>query len=156
MISYIVGCRQAQKAATEERVIAVSKANPKATQQQKAEIVGVTQGRVSQVISEVLAKSEPKLLKHGGNMAEQGAYRQLENKGSNKADYILARLQRDGHTDLADQVKAGKLSARKAAMEAGFKAPESQLTALKRAWKKANEDERSTFIDWANLSAAHQ
>ena len=83
--------------------------NPDATQQQIADQVGVTQQRVSQLTNEIQAKSEPKLLKHGGNMAKQGDYRHVD-RGSNNADYILARLKRDGHGELAEQVKAGTLS----------------------------------------------
>ena len=76
---------------------------------------------------------EPKLLNHGGKRDEQGSN---DNLGRGK-DYTIARLQRDGKHELADQVKAGAKSARQAAIEAGFKVPESQLTILKRAWKKA-------------------
>ena len=103
-------------------MIAVSAANPAATQQQIAEIVGVSQQRVSRVTSEIQAKSEPKLLKHGGNMAEQPDHRHVD-RGSNKADYILARLKRDGHQELAEQVKAGMLSARKAGIEIKLQRP---------------------------------
>ena len=100
-------------------MIAVSAANPAATQQQIAEIVGVSQQRVSRVTSEIQAKSEPKLLKHGGNMAEQDSYNNL---GRGKP-YILARLKRDGHQELAEQVKAGMLSARKAGIEIKLQRP---------------------------------
>ena len=81
--------------------------NPPPTQQQIAEAVGVTQGRISQVISGILAEESPKLLNHGGKREGQGAYKQVEGKGSNKADYILARLKRDGRDDLAEQVGDG-------------------------------------------------
>ena len=149
---YIVGCRKARKQATKAKVAAAKEANPDATDKQIGEVVGVTGRRVGQIRegNEKEAKPEPKLLSHGGNMAEQGSY---DNLGRGKP-YIIARLQRDGYSDLADQVKAGKLSARAAAMEAGFKVPESQLTALKRHWKKASEAERSTFIAWQTTSGA--
>jgi hypothetical protein len=69
---------------------------------------------------------EPKLLNHGGKRDDQGSNNNL---GRGK-DYTIARLQRDGQHELADQVKAGTKSARQAAIEAGFKVPESQLTIL--------------------------
>ena len=90
-------------------MVAAKEANPDATQQQIAEVVGISRSRVSEIVGEVSAKSEPKLLKHGGNMAEQDSYNNL---GRGKP-YILARLKRDGHQELAEQVKAGMLSARK-------------------------------------------
>lgn len=87
-------------AATQAAVAQAIAEQPTATQQQIAEKVGVSRPRVSQLVNEMLAKSEPKLLNHGGNMAEQGDYRHVE-RGSNKSDYILARLKRDGHQELA-------------------------------------------------------
>jgi hypothetical protein len=73
---------------------------------------------------------EPKLLNRGANQ-HSGVDRSQKLDGNNK-DYVVARLQRDGQQELADQVKAGMKSARQAAIEAGFKSPESQLTILKR------------------------
>ena len=78
--------------------------NPPPTQQQIAEAVGITQQRVSQITSEIQADTTPKLLNHGGKREGQGAYKQVEGKGSNKADYILARLKRDGRDDLAELI----------------------------------------------------
>ena len=118
---YIVGCRKARKQATKAKVAAAKEANPDATDKQIGDVVGVSQQHVSRLTHEIQAKSEPKLLNHGGNMAGQVGNNQVVSKGGMTAPYILARLQRDGHSDLADQVKAGKLSARKAAMEAGAK-----------------------------------
>jgi len=78
---------------------------------------------------------EPKLLNHGEKKADSCYYgNTLSERGNNK-DYVIARLMRDGQHELADQVKAGTKSARQAAIEAGFKVPESQLTILKR-WQK--------------------
>ena len=77
---------------------------------------------------------EPKLLNVGAN--QHSGVDRSKKLGGNDKDYVVARLQRDGQQGLADQVKAGTKSARKAAIEAGFKVPESQLTAVKRAWKK--------------------
>ena len=107
--------------------------------------IGITGQRVGQIESEMKAKSEPKLLNHGGNMAEQPDYNKVAKEYGTGKPYILARLKRDGHAELADQVKAGMLSARKAGIQAGIVKPESQLTAVKRAWKKLNESERQEF-----------
>lgn len=88
---------------------------------------------------------EPKLLNVGENQHSACSdTNTLRSRGETK-DYIVARLRRDGKDELADQVKAGTKSARQAAIEAGFKVPESQLTILKRAWKKASEVERQSF-----------
>jgi hypothetical protein len=37
------------------------------------------------------------------------------------AEYMLARLDRDGHTELAGQVRAGALSAHQAALQVGYR-----------------------------------
>ncbi len=87
-----------------------------------------------QLGAKLAEKSEPKLLKHGGKRDGQGSN---DNLGRGK-DYTIARLERDGHSDLLFKVKSGSISAAKAAIEAGFKAPESPLTILKRVWKKAS------------------
>ena len=68
--------------------------------------------------------------------------------------YIIARLKRDGHQELADQVQAGTLSARQAGLQAGFVKPESGLTALNRAWKKASAEERAAFMQDAGQWSA--
>lgn len=70
----------------------------------------------------------PKLLNHGGKRDEQLGYDQVASKGGMTKTYVIARLDRDGHTELAEQVRSGSKSARKAAIEAGFKVPESPLT----------------------------
>ncbi len=121
---------------------------PTATQQQIAEKVGVSRPRVTQLVNEMLAKSEPKLLKHGGKVTEQAYNCKVEKEHGNSSDYILARLKRDGFEELAQQVKAGTVSARKAGMQAGFVKPESALVALKRHWRKASTEERQQFMDW--------
>jgi hypothetical protein len=67
--------------------------------------------------------------KKGGE--EKGDNVTLKSRGHSRA-YILARLDRDGHADLAAKVRAGKLSANAAAIEAGFR---KQLTPLERIRK---------------------
>lgn len=75
-----------------------------------------------------------KLGKRGGDRrsekarADQPSNRNLIKGGTNRA-YILARLDRDGHVELAAKVRAGNLSANAAANEAGFrKKPKKRLT----------------------------
>ena len=138
--------RREQAEATQAAVAQAIADQPTATQQQIAEKVGVSQQRVSQLTSEIQAKSEPKLLKHGGKVTEQGSHTNVD-RGVNR-DYILARLKRDGFEELAQQVKAGAVSARKAGMQAGFVKPESALVALKRHWRKASTEERQQFMSW--------
>ena len=82
-------------------------------------------------------------------MAGQDSHKKVDH-GANRT-YILARLKRDGHQELAAQVKAGALSARQAGLQVGFVKPESGLTALRRAWKKASADERAAFMRDAGL-----
>ena len=53
----------------------------------------ITGQRVGQIENEVKVSSEPKLLNHGGNMAVQGDYNHLAERGTGKP-YILARLKR--------------------------------------------------------------
>jgi hypothetical protein len=43
------------------------------------------------------------------------------NKGGNRRAYILARLERDGHAELAAKVRAETMSAAAAAIQAGFR-----------------------------------
>ena len=88
---------QSRREQAEATIAAVAQAiadNPDATQQQIAEQVGLkSQGYVSEIIAEISAKSEPKLLKHGGNMAEQPDYNKVGKDYGTNADYILARHQ---------------------------------------------------------------
>lgn len=88
---------------------------------------------------------EPKLLKNGEKKADSCYNGNTLSERGNSRDYVIARLDRDGKTELAEQVRSGAKSARQASIEAGFKVPESQLTILKRAWKKASEVERQSF-----------
>lgn len=68
--------------------------NPPPTQQQIADAVGLSRSRTTEIVGEMSVAESPKLLNHGGKREGQGAYRQVEGKGSNKADYITARLKR--------------------------------------------------------------
>ncbi len=88
--------------------IAVAQAIAEQPTASKAEIgkqIGITGQRVGQIENEMKAKSEPKLLKHGGKVTDQVGNNQVASKGGMTAPYILARLKRDGFEDLAQQVK---------------------------------------------------
>src|SRR4051794_34787875 len=63
--------------------------------------------------------------KHGGDrrsekVKDQGDNITLKERGTSRA-YIIARLERDGHHELAAKVREKKLSANAAAEEAGFR-----------------------------------
>jgi hypothetical protein len=141
------GKRKESAKRTFEDVKSAFTANPDATEQQIADVVGVSQQRVSQVTSEIQAKSEPKLLNVGANQHTACDNDNTLNDRGTSPDYIKARLIRDGHIELADQVKAKKVSARKAAILVGYITPEvkTPLTELKRLWKKATEVDRQSF-----------
>jgi hypothetical protein len=64
--------------------------------------------------------------------------------GTSRA-YILARLDRDGHTALAARVRAETLSANAAAIVVGYRKEPTPLDLLRKIWKKASKVERQTF-----------
>jgi hypothetical protein len=78
--------------------------------------------------------------------ADQGDNVTLKERGNSRA-YILARLDRDGLTELAASVRTHKTSAVSAARKAGFEGydPPPPLTKLRRAWKHASPEERAIF-----------
>lgn len=63
-------------------------------------------------------------------------------------DYILARLQRDGHSDLIAQVYAGELSAHAAAQQVGYRRTRTPLDQLRHWWQKASALEREVFTEF--------
>jgi hypothetical protein len=54
----------------------------------------------------------------------------------NARAYILARLDRDGYTELAAKVRAGTMSANAAAIEAGFRKQSTPLEWVKKLLPK--------------------
>lgn len=89
------------------------------------------------------------LKSHGGDrrsekVRDQGSNITLKDRGTTSA-YTLARLDRD-RPDLALQVREGSKSANSAAIEAGFRNRATPIETLKRAWKKASDDERTAFL----------
>jgi len=144
-IEYVKEKSRKQKAdETKESVVKAMTEHPEATHEQIAEIVGIDRSRVTQLVNEMLASSEPKLLNHGGKMTDQDS---CDNIGRGAA-YIKARLKRDGHDELLEKVDSKEMTARQAAIQLGWVKPESVLTKLKREWRKASEDERGEFLRW--------
>ncbi len=128
-----------------ERIIAALNDNPELSKQEIADKTGSSRRYVREIGAKLADKSLPKLLNVGENQhSARSNTNTLKSRGETK-DYIVARLKRDGKEFLAEQVIAGTKSARQAAIEAGFKAQESQLTILKRAWKNASEADRQSF-----------
>jgi hypothetical protein len=62
------------------------------------------------------------------------------------AEHWLARLDRDGRHELASAVRAGKLSANAAAIQAGYRRKLTELEELHRHWKRATAVERAAFL----------
>jgi transposase len=94
---------------------------------------------------------EPVSLDQAIKLGKRGRPKKGEEKGCNAtlkrgtAAHWLARLDRDGHAELAAQVRAGAISANKAAIEAGFR---KQPTPLERIAKLAL---KLTDLEWAEL-----
>lgn len=65
-------------------------------------------------------------------------------KGTSRA-YTVARLQKQ-HPELFERVKAGELSANKAAIEAGFRKVKTPYEQLCSWWRRADIDERRQFV----------
>jgi len=65
--------------------------------------------------------------------------------GTSRA-YILARLDRDGHTELAAKVRAKTMSADAAAKSVSYRKQPTPLDQLRKFWLKATEEERATFL----------
>lgn len=128
-----------------ERIIAALNDNPELSKQEIANKTGSSRRYVREIGAKLAEKSKPNYMNHGGKRDEQADHSPVDRSYGNSRDAIIARLRRDGRSELADQVDAGTKSARQAAIEAGFKVPESQLTILKRAWKKASEVDRQSF-----------
>ena len=69
--------------------------------------------------------------------------------------YWLARLDRDGHTELAAKVRAGKLTANAAAEEIGYRKQLTSLEKIQKLWKKLNAKERREHLKWTLAQCAH-
>ena len=91
--------------------------------------------------------------KHGGDRRSEKVKDQVGNTklisdGGTTAAYIAARLERDGHSELAEKVRTKAMSASAAAIAAGFRHVPTPLDRLRKAWKVATADERAAFREW--------
>jgi hypothetical protein len=67
-------------------------------------------------------------------------------KGSTSRAYILARLDRDGLTELAEQVRAGELSANAAAEKAGWRKRPTPLEKIRKLLPALTSDELQSLL----------
>ncbi len=92
----IKGIRDAKKKANQAAVAKVKADNPKATQEQIAEKVGLSRSRVTEIVGEMSANQTPKLRKHGGKREKQADNNKVApKKFGTDPDYIKTRLARD-------------------------------------------------------------
>lgn len=76
-------------------------------------------------------------------------------RGSNSRSYITARLERDGHRDLAAAVRSGTLSAFRAAVQAGIaKPPPTPLEKLQHDVMKLDRASFRLFFTWLLTTGA--
>jgi hypothetical protein len=69
----------------------------------------------------------------------------------NDPDYLTARIARD-RPDIHQRMKDGKYkSVRAAAIEAGIIKVPTGLQQLQKAWRKASDDERQSFLEWLEV-----
>jgi hypothetical protein len=80
--------------------------------------------------------------RHEREPKNQGANGTLK-RGTTSRAYILARLDRDGHADVAAQVRARSISARAAAITAGILKPPSPLDRIRRLLPRLTSAERA-------------
>ena len=98
--------------------------------------------------------------KHGGDHGNQhtGGKRQVCNTNLASAStgraYLLARLRRDGHNGLLQQIEAGDLSAHAAALQVGYRKQKTALQQLAHWWQKAAPTEQQEFLDWVTAQRA--
>jgi hypothetical protein len=78
---------------------------------------------------------------------EKGAGGTLK-RGTNSRSYILARLARDGYTDLAGQVRNNEISAKAAAEQVGYRKRMTALEKIKKLWDKLDQNERKAYLEW--------
>ena len=126
----------------------------------KGDFIKAVTGRTDAEVRRVLverAKANP-LAEHGevGNGRGRDSDATSTGRGS---EYLLARLARDADkcpkaADILAAFEAGKYpSVRQAAIAAGIVRVPSQLDVLRKAWRKASDDERGEFLDWLQANA---
>lgn len=127
-------------------------ANEKVTQQRVADMVGVSQQRVSAVTTKLpnsvnlVVTAETDV---GLTQSARAKLNGVSRDTQRKLDYLARH-----RGDLLDLVKAGEMSANGAYKEArGIKNP-TPLDNLKRCWGKASRQEKEAFLGWIEHQAA--
>lgn len=90
------------------------------------------------------------LARHGTNQHTRGDSITTSSIGRGRG-YVLARLDRDHHHELAAEVRAGTISANAVAKQLEWRKPPSPLKQLRKAWKAATPEQRAEFL--AEISA---
>lgn len=113
--------------------------------------MGLNEAETRAYLVQRLAKNPADLRKANGGrwskeeLASNHSQRRVTHYGWN-AEYLTARIKKAGREDILERMKIGDFkSVRAAAIEAGIIKPETSLTVLRKAWKKATEEERSIF-----------
>jgi hypothetical protein len=87
----------------------------------------------------------PKLVDHGTNQHTVGPDNIRSTTYGTSVAYLIAKLKRDA-PEFAERLARGEFrSARSAALAAGIIKPPTPLIILRRAWRRASDDERETF-----------
>jgi hypothetical protein len=98
-----------------------------------------------------IAEKAVPLAEHGGDRKSEEIQVDninLKSTGGTSSEYLTARIARDNPAIL-EKMKAGEYpSVRAAARAAGVLKETSPLDLLKRAWGKASQEERDTFLVW--------
>jgi len=69
-------------------------------------------------------------------------------RGDGSVERTLARLDRDGHDELAAKVRSGEMSANAAAELLGWRKKLTSLELIQKLWAKLDKDERKAHLDW--------
>ena len=71
-------------------------------------------------------------------------------KGGTSAEYLKARLIRDGHHDIVARIDAGEISARAGAIEAGIIVVKTPLERAQSAIARLSDAELVALVEWMN------
>jgi len=101
--------------------------------------------------------TEPVGLETAIKLARQGRPKKGEEKGGvatfsasqrNTKAHILARLERDGHDELAAKVRSDEMSANAAAHQIGYRKKLPPLEKIQKLWDKLDRDGRKAHLEW--------
>jgi hypothetical protein len=88
------------------------------------------------------------LARHGGDRSSgQHNNVSLKSKYGNSVSYIVARLRRDGHAEVAVKVIQGELSAYRAAVLAGYCKEPASLDHVLRLISRLSSADRAALLD---------